>query len=85
MNKEKQPVAEWAKKREAAPNLNNAFGQRFGDGTRSELRVRDVIYWYIDYREVANVVKYRLAIVRKGIDEKIKQVSWFFTRELGPN
>lgn len=39
------------------------------------LRVRDVHYWYMDYREFANVVKYRLAMMRKGIDERIKQVT----------
>jgi len=38
------------------------------------LRVKDVHYWYLDYREFANVVKYRLAMMRKGIDERIKQV-----------
>lgn len=39
------------------------------------LRMRDVIYWYLDYREFADVVKYRIAMMRKGIDEKVKQVS----------
>ena len=41
------------------------------------LRVRDVHYWYLDYREFANVVKYRLAMMRRGIDDKIKQVRPF--------
>ncbi|WWD18054.1 hypothetical protein CI109_102501 [Kwoniella shandongensis] len=36
-------------------------------------RTKDVYYWILDYREFANVVKYRLAIMRKGIDEKIRQ------------
>ncbi|WRT64034.1 uncharacterized protein IL334_000961 [Kwoniella shivajii] len=36
-------------------------------------RTRDVHYWYLDYREFANVVKYRLAMMRKNIDDKIKQ------------
>ncbi|WVQ97180.1 hypothetical protein IAU59_004290 [Kwoniella sp. CBS 9459] len=36
-------------------------------------RTKDVHYWYLDYREFANVVKYRLAMMRKDIDEKIKQ------------
>lgn len=38
--------------------------------------MRDVFYWYIDYREFAQVTKYRLAMVRKGIEEATKQVSW---------
>ncbi len=52
----------------------NPPGRTSTDGNKVELRIKDVIYWYIDYREFANVVKYRLAMVRKGIDEKIKQV-----------
>jgi transcription initiation factor TFIIE subunit alpha len=35
-------------------------------------RTRDVIYWYLDYREFSDVVKYRIAMMRKGIDEKMK-------------
>lgn len=46
-----------------------------GETDAQGLRVRDVHYWYLDYREFANVVKYRLAMMRRGIDEKIKQVS----------
>ena len=38
------------------------------------MTVRDVIYWYLDYREFANVVKYRLAMMRRAIDQRIKQV-----------
>ena len=33
-------------------------------------------YYWIDYREFANVVKYRLAMMRKDIEEKSQQVSW---------
>ena len=39
------------------------------------MRVRDVFYWYIDYRDFTDVVKYRIAMMRKGIDEKVKEVS----------
>ncbi len=42
------------------------------------LRLKEVHYWYLDYREFANVVKYRLAMMRRGIDERIKQVSVTF-------
>ena len=38
-------------------------------------RTKEVIYWYLDYREFANVVKYRLAMMRKAIDDKVKSVS----------
>ena len=37
--------------------------------------MRDVFYWYIDYRDFTDVVKYRIAMMRKGIDEKVKEVS----------
>jgi hypothetical protein len=39
------------------------------------MRIKDVYYWYIDYRDFADVVKYRIAMMRKGIDEKVKEVS----------
>ncbi|TXT08808.1 hypothetical protein VHUM_02936 [Vanrija humicola] len=42
------------------------------DGQNGMLKSRDVIYWYLDYRGFADVVKYRIAMMRKGIDEKIK-------------
>jgi hypothetical protein len=59
------------------------FAERSGpalldtDG-KTPMRIRDVYYWYIDYRDFANVVKYRIAMMRKGIDEKVKQVSEHF-------
>jgi len=37
-----------------------------------------VFYWYIDYRDFADVVKYRIAMMRKGIDQKVKEVSHSF-------
>ncbi|RXK42455.1 hypothetical protein M231_00009 [Tremella mesenterica] len=37
-----------------------------------KMRIRDVIYWYLDYREFANVTKYRLAVMRRSIDDKVK-------------
>ncbi|KAL7423789.1 hypothetical protein Q5752_001373 [Cryptotrichosporon argae] len=44
------------------------------DPSRREMsKLRDVIYWYLDYREFADVVKLRLAVMRKAIDEKVKQ------------
>lgn len=42
---------------------------------KTPVRIRDVHYWYIDYREFADVVKYRIAMMRRGIDDKVKQVS----------
>jgi hypothetical protein len=42
------------------------------------MRIKDVYYWYIDYRDFADVVKYRIAMMRKGIDEKVKEVSPLF-------
>ncbi|WVQ71031.1 hypothetical protein IAR50_000556 [Cryptococcus sp. DSM 104548] len=61
VNKEKLPVPEWKR---SYPNQNR-------NGI-PELRTRDVHYWYLDYREFANVTKYRLAMMRKGIDQRIK-------------
>jgi hypothetical protein len=55
------------------------FAERSGpalldtDG-KTAMRIRDVYYWYIDYRDFADVVKYRIAMMRKGIDEKVKEV-----------
>jgi transcription initiation factor TFIIE subunit alpha len=43
------------------------------------MRIRDVYYWYIDYRDFTDVVKYRIAMMRKGIDEKVKEVSSQFS------
>lgn len=59
-NKEHLPIPDYLKKK--------------GDIERT--RVKEVIYYYLDYREFANVVKYRIAMMRKGIDEKIMNVSW---------
>jgi hypothetical protein len=59
LNKEKQPIPEYL--------------LRAGDTEKT--RVRDVIYWYMDYREFANVVKYRIAMMRKSIQAKISAVS----------
>ena len=44
--------------------------------------MREVHYYYLDYREFANVTKYRIAMMRRAIDEKIKQVST--ARTAGP-
>jgi transcription initiation factor TFIIE subunit alpha len=44
------------------------------DADGKTMRVRDVFYWYIDYRDFTDVVKYRIAMMRKGIDEKVKEV-----------
>lgn len=58
VNKEKGPAATWQ------PRQN---------GQQAQInKTRDVIYWYLDYREFADVVKYRIALMRKAIDEKIK-------------
>lgn len=59
VNKEKQAIPEWAKKKEGG-------GEKF--------RTKDVAYWYIDYREMANVVKYRIAMMRKAVEEKLNSV-----------
>ena len=67
MNKEKHPAPNWMPKGRGRPT-----------DAEAALRVRDVIYWYIDYREFANVVKYRIAMMRKGIDEQVKQVDHSF-------
>jgi transcription initiation factor TFIIE subunit alpha len=58
-NKERVPIPEYLLKK--------------NDTERT--RIKEVIYYYLDYREFANVVKYRLAMMRKGIDEKIMNVS----------
>jgi transcription initiation factor TFIIE subunit alpha len=42
---------------------------------KTPMRIKDVFYWYIDYRDFADVVKYRIAMMRKGIDQKVKEVS----------
>ncbi|WOO83687.1 Transcription initiation factor IIE subunit alpha [Vanrija pseudolonga] len=46
--------------------------QLTGGGRDGMTKSRDVIYWYLDYRGFADVVKYRIAMMRKAIDEKIK-------------
>ncbi|WVN85838.1 uncharacterized protein L203_100990 [Cryptococcus depauperatus CBS 7841] len=70
VNREKQLLPEWKKSqftpqsmRESSLSTTSAMG---------DTRTRDVHYWYLDYREFANVIKYRLAMMRKGIDERIK-------------
>lgn len=40
-------------------------------------RLKEVAYWYIDYREFANVTKYKLAMIHKGIEEATKHVRGF--------
>ena len=59
-NKERLPIPEYLLKR--------------SDTERT--RLREVIYYYLDYREFANVVKYRIAMMRKGIDEKVMNVGY---------
>ncbi|KAL1406172.1 hypothetical protein Q8F55_007859 [Vanrija albida] len=49
-----------------------ASGAQLPGARDGNSRSRDVIYWYLDYREFADVVKYRIAMMRKAIDEKIK-------------
>lgn len=44
-----------------------------GGREQPQRKSRDVIYWYLDYREFSDVVKYRIAMMRKAIDEKLKQ------------
>ncbi|WWC86130.1 uncharacterized protein L201_001001 [Kwoniella dendrophila CBS 6074] len=87
VNKEKVPIPEWRLKQleqrpeKFVPNQPLKPGQpKPGaidkDGKPliiEKERTRDVHYWYLDYREFSNVVKYRLAMMRKGIDDKIKQ------------
>lgn len=70
MNKEKLPLSE-SQARFAAGRGQVALG---ADG-KTPMRIRDVYYWYIDYREFADVVKYRIAMMRRGIDDKVKQVN----------
>ena len=43
-------------------------------------RTKDVNYYWIDYREFANVTKYRLAMMRREIEQKSQQVRDFLTR-----
>ena len=61
MNKEKQPVQDFRR--------NATIGDPLA------MRMKDVSYYYIDYREFANVTKYRLAMMRKGIEGKLMKVS----------
>lgn len=61
--------------------ITDFYRSKLANGSRQNgpedlaARTRDVTYWYIDFREFANVVKYRLAMMRKGIDEQISKVS----------
>ena len=69
-------MPEWQQRhvnRRPASSLAGVVAVQPGDN-KPMMRVKDVMYWYIDYREFANVVKYRIAMMRKAIDEKIKQV-----------
>ncbi|KAK4685439.1 transcription initiation factor TFIIE subunit alpha, partial [Tremellales sp. Uapishka_1] len=66
VNKERQPIQEW--KTRGTGSMHNS-----GKYDQDKLRIKDVFYWYIDYREFANVVKYRVAMMRKAIDDRIKQ------------
>ncbi|KAK8865766.1 hypothetical protein IAR55_000913 [Kwoniella newhampshirensis] len=85
VNKEKVAMSEWRLKQQARQIAGGGSGGSNGnikpgavdaDGKPIQVettRTRDVYYWILDYREFANVVKYRLAIMRKQIDEKIRQ------------
>ncbi|WVQ62312.1 uncharacterized protein L199_000451 [Kwoniella botswanensis] len=85
VNKEKVPIPEWRLKQLAAQPEKHLQPVKPGQPKPGAIdkdgkpliiereRTRDVHYWYLDYREFANVVKYRLAMMRKGIDDKIKQ------------
>jgi hypothetical protein len=59
-NKEKQRTADYQMK-----------GQ---DPTAPRFQLKPVAYYYIDYREFANVTKYRLAMMRSTIEDKLLQV-----------
>lgn len=65
VNKEKAPLTLFQQRTMA--NGGQVPGVTPGQTTKS----RDVIYWFLDYREFADVVKYRIAMMRKAIDEKI--------------
>lgn len=70
VNREKQILPEWKKSQLSTQAMRQSYSSNkppIGDS-----RTRDVHYWYLDYREFANVTKYRLAMMRKGIDERIK-------------
>lgn len=49
-----------------------AWQPRGGAAGPQANKTRDVIYWFLDYREFADVVKYRIAMMRRAIDDKIK-------------
>ncbi|GMK60002.1 hypothetical protein CspeluHIS016_0902190 [Cutaneotrichosporon spelunceum] len=66
VNKEKAPLNSFQQR--AIANGGSVAGLPPGAASRT----RDVIYWYLDYREFADVVKYRIAMMRKAIDEKMK-------------
>ncbi|BEI87067.1 hypothetical protein CcaverHIS002_0704130 [Cutaneotrichosporon cavernicola] len=66
VNKEKAPLNSFQQR--AIANGGSIAGVPPG----AMARTRDVIYWYLDYREFADVVKYRIAMMRKSIDEKMK-------------
>ncbi|ORY21847.1 hypothetical protein BCR39DRAFT_552714 [Naematelia encephala] len=65
VNKEKHPLPSY----QASRPQNRTDELKPGE---VPMRIKDVFYWYIDYREFANVVKYRLAMMRRGVDERIK-------------
>ncbi|OCF33261.1 hypothetical protein I316_05002 [Kwoniella heveanensis BCC8398] len=73
VNKEKVPIPEWRLKQLNAQAQAQASNNKPGGGQNGRERTKDVHYWYLDYREFADVVKYRLAMMRKDIDDKIKQ------------
>lgn len=69
MNKEKVALTSFQQRQIASGA--QISGSRDG-GRDGMMKSRDVIYWYLDYRRFADVVKYRIAMMRKAIDEKIK-------------
>ncbi|WVQ85303.1 hypothetical protein IAT38_007468 [Cryptococcus sp. DSM 104549] len=73
VNKEKVPVPDYKKALLASEAARKAKQPGGGGPTVPETRTRDVFYWYLDYREFADVTKYRLAMMRKGIDDSIRQ------------
>ena len=63
----------YVNKEKYIPDKEPHFRRNGPNVPEGQIRTKDVIYWYLDYREFANVTKYRLAMMRKQIDEKIKQ------------
>ncbi|EJT50035.1 transcription initiation factor TFIIE alpha subunit [Trichosporon asahii var. asahii CBS 2479] len=62
----------YVNKEKIAVNTQSNWVPR-GGREQPQRKSRDVIYWYLDYREFSDVVKYRIAMMRKAIDEKLKQ------------